>query len=81
MITEAILELVFRFYKFIVDRIPSFDITLPVDIVGGLINIINGIAYIFPLGDFIVILGIYILIVNFHIIYNLLRSIRSFLPF
>jgi len=81
VITEAILELVFQFYKFIVDKIPSFDITLPVDIVGGLINIINGISYIFPLGDFLVILGIYILIVNFHIIYNLMRSIRSFLPF
>ena len=81
MITEALLNLIYSGYSFFMNRIPDIDLTIPADIVGGFINIVTGIGYIFPLGDFLIILTIFILITNFRIIYNTIRSIRSFLPF
>lgn len=81
MITEALLNLIYYGYSFFMNRIPDIDLTIPADIVGGFINIITGIGYIFPLGDFLIILTIFILITNFRIIYNTIRTIRSFLPF
>lgn len=81
MVIEGLLSLIYSFSKFIVDKIPNIDLSLPSDIVGGFINIIHGLGYIFPLGDFIIILSIYIIVTNFHVIYNIIRVIRSFLPF
>lgn len=81
MITEALLNLIYSGYSFFMNRIPDVDLSLPTDLVSGFINIITGIGYIFPLGDFLIILTIFILITNFRIIYNTVRTIRSFLPF
>lgn len=81
MIIEGLLSLVYTFSQFVLNLIPNIDLSLPADIVGGFINIIYGLAYIFPLGDFVIILSIYIVVKNFHIVYNIIRAIRSFLPF
>lgn len=81
MIIEALLNLIYSGYSFFMNRIPDVDLSIPAELAGGLINIITGIGYIFPIGDFLIIFTIYILITNFNIALNLVKFIRSLLPF
>lgn len=81
MIIEQILNLIYNALSATASVIPTIDFDLPLDIISGFTQIIYGLAYFFPLGDFLIIMGLYIMLINFRVVYNIARTIRSFLPF
>lgn len=84
MITEAILNLIKSIMTWLFNLIPAPEQTVGAGLSGvsdTFIDIIQGVAYILPVGDILIMLGIWFGIYTFTIGWKLIQRIWDALPF
>lgn len=83
MIIEGILDLIKNVLIWFINLIPSPEMTeINVSgVIDNFIEILQGIAYIMPVGDILIMLGIWLGIYTFSIGWKLIQRIWDALPF
>lgn len=80
MIIEGLISLIIGAFKGILSLLPQLNAEIPADIATTFLDLIYGISYIFPVGDFIIMMGIWFAVTNFHVIWKLIQRLWDALP-
>ena len=81
MILEGLFTLIIGAFKGILSLLPQVNAEIPADIATTFLDLIYGISYIVPVGDFFVMMGIWFAVTNFHLIWKIIQRLWDALPF
>lgn len=81
MIIEGIFNVIFGALEFVINLLPTVDISLPTGFFQWFTEIVSLSAYFLPLADFFAMMGIWFFVVNFNIIWKSIQRIWDALPF
>lgn len=80
MVTQAILDVVFKLVDGLLSKLPEINISVPANIVTNAAQFLNVAAYIIPMDTVKSVLTILIMLQFFRIVVSLIRTIWSLLP-
>lgn len=65
----------------VLDFIPTLRITIPSDLLSWFSDLINAVAWFFPISDVFLIFGIWVTVTNFNLLWKLIQRVWDALPF
>lgn len=81
MIIESIFDAIKVLLVGMFKLMPTLSVTIPSDLLSWFSDLINAVAWFFPVSDVFLIFGIWVTVTNFNLLWKLIQRVWDALPF
>ena len=80
MVSEFIIELVWKFIKPLLDMIPVIEFDVPAEAFTFFLDACAAVSYLLPMKDIVMMIGIIVSITMFRVIVSFIKTVWDILP-